>query len=71
MRLPYCLDEVAFKRLIDVEDGHDVDIVDADGKTTLLFAVELDSKPYICLFANAGANLNHTAAGTCDATDGH
>ncbi|TKY67784.1 Signal recognition particle 43 kDa protein [Spatholobus suberectus] len=52
-------DESALKNLIDSGDGRDVDAVDADGRTALLFVAGLGSEPCVKLLAEAGANLDH------------
>lgn len=54
-------DENAFKRLIEAaeEDGRDVDAVDADGRTALLFVSGLGSEACVRLLAEAGADLDH------------
>lgn len=54
-------DENALKRLIEAaeEDGRDVDAVDADGRTALLFASGLGSEACVRLLAEAGADLDH------------
>lgn len=54
-------DEVALKRLVEAaaEDGRDVDAVDADGRTALLFVSGLGSEACVRLLAEAGADLDH------------
>ncbi|XP_027355108.1 signal recognition particle 43 kDa protein, chloroplastic [Abrus precatorius] len=52
-------DESALKQLIDSSDGRDVDAVDSDGRTALLFVAGLGSEPCVRLLAEAGANLDH------------
>ncbi|KAK7264085.1 hypothetical protein RJT34_31688 [Clitoria ternatea] len=52
-------DESALKTIIDSGDGRDVDAVDADGRTALLFVAGLGSEPCVRLLAEAGANLDH------------
>ncbi|ESW03577.1 hypothetical protein PHAVU_011G025300 [Phaseolus vulgaris] len=52
-------DESALRNLVDSGDGRDVDAVDADGRTALLFVAGLGSEPCVKLLAEAGANLDH------------
>ncbi|KAL2329177.1 hypothetical protein Fmac_022604 [Flemingia macrophylla] len=52
-------DESAFRKILDSADGRDVDAVDADGRTALLFVAGLGSEPCVKLLAEAGADLNH------------
>ncbi|OWM80462.1 signal recognition particle 43 kDa protein, chloroplastic [Punica granatum] len=52
-------DEAALRGLIEAKDGRDVDAVDGDGRTALLFVAGLGSEPCVRLLAEAGANLNH------------
>ncbi|KAG4973626.1 hypothetical protein JHK87_030447 [Glycine soja] len=52
-------DESALKNLIESDDGRDVDAVDADGRTALLFVAGLGSESCVKLLAEAGANLDH------------
>ncbi|KAF1896759.1 hypothetical protein Lal_00034459 [Lupinus albus] len=52
-------DEAAFKSLIEVGDERDVDAVDSDGRTALIFVSGLGSEPCVRLLAEAGANLDH------------
>ncbi|OIW08817.1 hypothetical protein TanjilG_16398 [Lupinus angustifolius] len=52
-------DEAAFKSLIELGDERDVDAVDSDGRTALLFVSGLGSEPCVRLLAEAGANLDH------------
>ena len=52
-------DESALMQLIDSEDGRDIDAVDGDGRTALLFVSGLGSEPCVRLLAEAGANLDH------------
>lgn len=53
-------DESALKRLLDAGDDRDVDAVDSDGRTALLFVAGLGSEPCVRLLAEAGANLDHS-----------
>ncbi|KAL5561284.1 hypothetical protein UlMin_031031 [Ulmus minor] len=52
-------DENALKQLIDAGDERDIDAVDPDGRTALLFVSGLGSEPCVKLLAEAGADLNH------------
>uniref|UniRef100_A0A5B7BGH9 Chromo domain-containing protein n=1 Tax=Davidia involucrata TaxID=16924 RepID=A0A5B7BGH9_DAVIN len=52
-------DESALRQLIDSGDGRDVDAVDDDGRTALLFVAGLGSEPCVRLLAESGANVNH------------
>ncbi|KAL5791256.1 hypothetical protein ACOSQ2_006144 [Xanthoceras sorbifolium] len=52
-------DESALKQLIDSDDGRDIDAVDKDGRTALLFVSGLGSEPCVRVLAEAGANLDH------------
>ncbi|XP_061343711.1 signal recognition particle 43 kDa protein, chloroplastic-like [Gastrolobium bilobum] len=52
-------DDSALNRLIEAADDRDVDAVDADGRTALLFVAGLGSEPCVRLLAEAGANLDH------------
>ncbi|KAG7978373.1 hypothetical protein I3843_05G079500 [Carya illinoinensis] len=53
-------DEAAFQRLISAEeDLRDVDAVDPDGRTALIFVAGLGSEPCVKLLAEAGANIDH------------
>ncbi|KAK4774611.1 hypothetical protein SAY86_009546 [Trapa natans] len=52
-------DEAALRGLIEAEDGRDIDAVDGDGRTALLFVSGLGSEPCVRLLAEAGANLDH------------
>ncbi|CAN4079307.1 unnamed protein product [Withania somnifera] len=49
-------DESALKELIEAEDGRDVNAVDEDGRTALLFVSGLGSEPCVKLLAEAGAD---------------
>ncbi|XP_020214788.1 signal recognition particle 43 kDa protein, chloroplastic [Cajanus cajan] len=52
-------DDSALRKILDSADGRDVDAVDADGRTALLFVAGLGSEPCVKLLAEAGANLDH------------
>lgn len=52
-------DETALKELIEADDGRDVDAVDNDGRTALLFVSGLGSEACVKVLAEAGADLNH------------
>ncbi|KAJ4715897.1 signal recognition particle 43 kDa protein, chloroplastic [Melia azedarach] len=52
-------DEMALKELIEAEDGRDIDAVDSDGRTALLFVSGLGSEQCVRLLAEAGADLNY------------
>ncbi|KAL9328833.1 hypothetical protein ACSQ67_003836 [Phaseolus vulgaris] len=57
--------ESAWRNLVDSGDSRDVDDVDADGRTTLLFVAGLGSESCVKLLVEAGANLDH-----CDRSGG-
>lgn len=52
-------DETALKSILEANDGRDVDAVDDDGRTALLFVSGLGSEPCVKLLAEAGSNLNY------------
>ncbi|XP_051143239.1 signal recognition particle 43 kDa protein, chloroplastic [Andrographis paniculata] len=52
-------DAAALSRIIQSDDGRDVDAVDQDSRTALLFVSGLGSEPCIKLLADAGADLDH------------
>lgn len=52
-------DEAALRGLVEADDGRDIDAVDGDGRTALLFVSGLGSEPCVRLLAEAGADLNH------------
>nr|XP_023906870.1 signal recognition particle 43 kDa protein, chloroplastic [Quercus suber] len=53
-------DDSALARLLAAEeDFRDVDAVDSDGRTALLFVSGLGSEPCVKLLAEAGSNLDH------------
>ncbi|KAJ9180236.1 hypothetical protein P3X46_008507 [Hevea brasiliensis] len=52
-------DEPALSRILNADDGRDVDAVDSYGRTALLFVSGLGSEACVKLLAEAGANLNH------------
>ncbi|KAK9944300.1 hypothetical protein M0R45_009873 [Rubus argutus] len=52
-------DEAALKELLDAEEDRDVDTVDSDGRTSLLFVSGLGSEPCVRVLAEAGADLDH------------
>ncbi|XP_057798314.1 signal recognition particle 43 kDa protein, chloroplastic [Salvia miltiorrhiza] len=52
-------DDAALKQLIESGDGRDVDAVDADGRTALLFVSGLGSEQCVQLLAEAGADINY------------
>ncbi|KAL7237113.1 hypothetical protein ACSBR1_020224 [Camellia fascicularis] len=52
-------DDSALKHLISSDDGRDIDAVDQDGRTALLFVAGLGSEPCVRVIAEAGANVNH------------
>ncbi|XP_043713158.1 signal recognition particle 43 kDa protein, chloroplastic [Telopea speciosissima] len=59
-------DESALRQLLaanseieELSDGRDIDAVDSDGRTALLFVAGLGSEGCVRLLAQAGANLNH------------
>lgn len=51
-------DEAALRGLVEADDGRDIDAVDGDGRTALLFVSGLGSEPCVRLLAEAGADLN-------------
>jgi signal recognition particle protein len=52
-------DEPALQRLLAADDLRDVDAVDAEGRTALLFVSGLGSEPCVKLLAEAGSELDH------------
>lgn len=52
-------DDAALKEIIEAGDGRDVDAVDNDGRTALLFVSGLGSEACVRVLAEAGADLNH------------
>lgn len=52
-------DENALKTILEADDYRDVNAVDSDGRTALLFVAGLGSEPCVRLLAEAGANLDH------------
>ncbi|GAB2267796.1 hypothetical protein Dimus_002772 [Dionaea muscipula] len=52
-------DESALERLIGAGDGRDINAVDDDGRTALIFVSGLGSEPCVRLLAEAGADVNH------------
>ncbi|KAM5562664.1 signal recognition particle 43 kDa protein, chloroplastic [Rosa sericea] len=52
-------DDAALRELLEAEDDRDVDAVDSDGRTALLFVAGLGSEPCVRLLAEAGADLDH------------
>ncbi|RVX12345.1 Signal recognition particle 43 kDa protein, chloroplastic [Vitis vinifera] len=52
-------DDAALKALLESGDGRDVDAVDENGRTALLFAAGLGSEACVQILADAGADLNH------------
>lgn len=52
-------DETALREVISSGDGRDIDAVDQDGRTALLFVSGLGSEPCVKLLAEEGANVNH------------
>ncbi|KAK6143228.1 hypothetical protein DH2020_023576 [Rehmannia glutinosa] len=54
-------DDAALKQLIESSDndGRDIDAVDEDGRTALLFVSGLGSEQCVQLLAEAGADVNH------------
>ncbi|KAJ0010106.1 hypothetical protein Pint_34195 [Pistacia integerrima] len=52
-------DETALKQLVEADDERDIDAVDNDGRTALLFVSGLGSEGCVRILAEAGANLNH------------
>lgn len=52
-------DDSALKSLLEANDGRDVDAVDEDGRTALLFVSGLGSEPSVKLLAEAGSDLNY------------
>ncbi|MCI47260.1 signal recognition particle 43 kDa protein chloroplastic-like, partial [Trifolium medium] len=52
-------DETALKTILEADDNRDVNAVDSDGRTALLFVAGLGSEPCVKLLAEAGANLDH------------
>ncbi|EPS60954.1 hypothetical protein M569_13846, partial [Genlisea aurea] len=52
-------DEAALKELIDADDGRDVNAVDEEGRTGLLFVAGLGSEECVRLLAEIGADVDH------------
>lgn len=52
-------DETALKTILETDDGRDVNAVDTDGRTALLFVAGLGSEACVRILAEAGANLDH------------
>ncbi|XP_057456724.1 signal recognition particle 43 kDa protein, chloroplastic [Lotus japonicus] len=52
-------DEAALKNILDTGDDRDVDAVDTEGRTALLFVAGLGSEPCVKVLAEAGANIDH------------
>ncbi|KAL8555086.1 hypothetical protein ACS0TY_003041 [Phlomoides rotata] len=52
-------DDAALKQLIESDDGRDVDAVDSEGRTALLFVSGLGSEQCVQLLAEAGADVDH------------
>ncbi|KAL2544124.1 Signal recognition particle 43 kDa protein [Forsythia ovata] len=52
-------EETALREVIKSGDGRDIDAVDQDGRTALLFVSGLGSEQCVKLLAEEGANVNH------------
>ncbi|KAJ0616362.1 putative signal-recognition-particle GTPase [Helianthus annuus] len=52
-------DDRALKEIISSGDGRDVDAVDGDGRTALLFVAGLGSESCVRVLVDAGADVNH------------
>ncbi|MED6195878.1 hypothetical protein PIB30_042056 [Stylosanthes scabra] len=52
-------DHDAFRQILDSDDGRDVNAVDSDGRTALLFVAGLGSEPCVRLLAESGADVDH------------
>ncbi|KAL2476953.1 Signal recognition particle 43 kDa protein [Forsythia ovata] len=52
-------EETALQEVIKSSDGRDIDVVDQDGQTALLFVSRLCSEQCIKLLAEEGVNVNH------------
>ncbi|KVH90441.1 signal recognition particle 43 kDa protein, chloroplastic [Cynara cardunculus var. scolymus] len=52
-------DDRALKEIIESADGRDVDAVDNDGRTALLFVAGLGSESCVRTLVEAGADVNH------------
>ncbi|KAM7482794.1 hypothetical protein LguiB_007377 [Lonicera macranthoides] len=52
-------DESGLEKLINSDDGRDIDAVDGEGRTALIFVSGLGSEPCVKLLAEAGADVNH------------
>ncbi|GKF81803.1 signal recognition particle 43 kDa protein, chloroplastic, partial [Tanacetum coccineum] len=52
-------DDGKLKEILDSDDGRDVDAVDPDGRTALLFVAGLGSEACVRVLAEAGADVNH------------
>ncbi|KAK1434886.1 hypothetical protein QVD17_00640 [Tagetes erecta] len=52
-------DDRALKEIIESADGRDVDAVDGDGRTALLFVAGLGSESCVRMLVEAGADVDH------------
>nr|XP_043608089.1 signal recognition particle 43 kDa protein, chloroplastic [Erigeron canadensis] len=52
-------DDRKLKEILDSDDGRDVDAVDSDGRTALLFVAGLGSESCVRTLVEAGADVNH------------
>lgn len=52
-------DDAALRQIVESDDGRDIDAVDENGRTALLFVSGLGSEPCVRLLAESGADLNH------------
>ncbi|KAL1362317.1 hypothetical protein HN51_010584 [Arachis hypogaea] len=52
-------DHDALRQVLDSDDGRDVNAVDSDGRTALLFVAGLGSEPCVRLLAESGADVDH------------
>ncbi|PIN23407.1 26S proteasome regulatory complex, subunit PSMD10 [Handroanthus impetiginosus] len=52
-------DDAALKQIIESDDGRDIDAVDQEGRTALLFVSGLGSEQCVQILAEAGADVNH------------
>ncbi|KAL3504207.1 hypothetical protein ACH5RR_034048 [Cinchona calisaya] len=52
-------DETALEKLLEANDGRDINAVDEDGRTALLFVSGLGSEQCVRLLAEAGADLDY------------
>ncbi|MED6121255.1 hypothetical protein PIB30_028358 [Stylosanthes scabra] len=52
-------DHDALQKILDSDDGRDVNAVDSEGRTALLFVAGLGSEPCVRLLAESGVDVDH------------